>query len=318
VNAAVAPVAGVIVSNPTVLPPPGPQFGWVDRPCATEVRYQADWLLPNGGRFTGTILVANSMVVSDLGAPRMQTDGSDVVTTFSANLDATVTTLEGQVLAHPMVVELPGEMTVRLVGKVGKTTGTFLVTVEALTFSNESFLVKLDPGRRSTGAITVTALGGGSYAVECGVDVYSMFSLSIGDPPQWFPLCPDGNAPTHYELLAASCPPQNALSAAFAVAPAAPANSKAVTFTDLSTGGATSWTWSFGDGTGSSERNPSHVFAAPGIYPVRLLVQNAGAASSRSCCVRVGPLWGHGGPHPRRALHGTPAALPAPRPVPGR
>jgi PKD repeat protein len=133
-----------------------------------------------------------------------------------------------------------------------------------------------------------------------------MFSLTAGDPPQSFPYCPDSNAPTHYELLAASCPGAGALLAAFSATPARPANARPVAFTDQSTGGATAWAWTFGDGTGSSERNPSHTYASPGVYPVRLLVTGAGAASSASSSLRIGPLWGHGGPGPRRALHGVP------------
>ncbi len=307
---------GVVVSNPNVLPPPGDQFGWVDHPCTDQVRFEANWLLPTGETFIGTAVLANSMMVSEFGTPVMRTEGSDVITTFDATLDATVTTLFGEVQSHPLHVLLPGEMSVRLVGKAGKVTGAFLVVVEDMTFSSNAFLVRLDPTRTSRGVIAVTALAGGQYAIECGVDVYSMFSANPGaDPPQWLPLCPDSYAPTHYELLAAACPTAGTLFAEFSYSPATPANSKEVAFTDESTGGATSWTWTFGDGTGSSERNPSHVYAAPGFYPVRLVVTNGAAASSKSSAIRIGPLWGHGGPRPRRALHGVPLTG-TPHPVP--
>jgi len=51
----------------------------------------------------------------------------------------------------------------------------------------------------------------------------------------------------------------------------------AVSFTDLSTSydGITSWTWSFGDGETSSEQNPTHMYAANGIYTVFLTVIEA-------------------------------------------
>jgi PKD repeat protein len=58
--------------------------------------------------------------------------------------------------------------------------------------------------------------------------------------------------------------------AAFQYAPVPPAPGQSVLFTDLSTGPATSWTWDFGDGYSSTERNPRHVFSQPGTYPVRL------------------------------------------------
>jgi PKD repeat protein/murein DD-endopeptidase MepM/ murein hydrolase activator NlpD len=45
-----------------------------------------------------------------------------------------------------------------------------------------------------------------------------------------------------------------------------------VAFTDASTGAVTSWQWHFGDGATSTERNPVHVYANPGVYTVSLMV----------------------------------------------
>lgn len=53
------------------------------------------------------------------------------------------------------------------------------------------------------------------------------------------------------------------------------------TFTDQSDdpdGDLVGWEWSFGDGTSSSERNPSHTYAAAGQYEVRLVVTDDGGA----------------------------------------
>jgi PKD repeat protein len=47
-----------------------------------------------------------------------------------------------------------------------------------------------------------------------------------------------------------------------------------VQFRDLSAGNPTSWNWEFGDGTGSSEQNPSHTYPYEGAYDVRLTVSN--------------------------------------------
>lgn len=41
-------------------------------------------------------------------------------------------------------------------------------------------------------------------------------------------------------------------------------------FTDTSTGGATSWTWAFGDGTSSTAQSPSHTYPMAGTYAVKL------------------------------------------------
>ncbi|MFH2053398.1 MAG: PKD domain-containing protein, partial [bacterium] len=43
-----------------------------------------------------------------------------------------------------------------------------------------------------------------------------------------------------------------------------------VTFTDLSSGGPTSWAWDFGDGATDTLQNPSHTFTAEGTYTVTL------------------------------------------------
>ncbi len=47
-----------------------------------------------------------------------------------------------------------------------------------------------------------------------------------------------------------------------------------VSFTDQSTG-ATSWSWTFGDGGTSTQQNPSHNYTSPGAYSVALTVTNS-------------------------------------------
>jgi PKD repeat protein len=51
---------------------------------------------------------------------------------------------------------------------------------------------------------------------------------------------------------------------------------QSVTFTDLSTGNPTSWSWDFNDdGTEDSNvQNPSHMYAAPGTYSIKLTASN--------------------------------------------
>lgn len=49
-----------------------------------------------------------------------------------------------------------------------------------------------------------------------------------------------------------------------------------VAFTDLSTGGATQWSWDFGNGLpNSTTQNPTTSYSAPGTYTVKLTVTNA-------------------------------------------
>lgn len=58
-------------------------------------------------------------------------------------------------------------------------------------------------------------------------------------------------------------------------------------FTDTSTGNPTGWTWNFGDGSSSTEQNPTHSYAQAGTYTVTLTARNAGGSSTKSQFVTV-------------------------------
>lgn len=55
-----------------------------------------------------------------------------------------------------------------------------------------------------------------------------------------------------------------------------PGSPVGVTFTDLSIADTTlvSWFWNFGDGSTSTQQNPSHSYTTPGVYSVSLVVTN--------------------------------------------
>jgi len=53
-----------------------------------------------------------------------------------------------------------------------------------------------------------------------------------------------------------------------------------VTFTDISTGSPTSWSWTFGDGSTSNVQNPVHKYTQTGKYTVKLTVSNAAGSNS--------------------------------------
>jgi agmatine deiminase len=66
-------------------------------------------------------------------------------------------------------------------------------------------------------------------------------------------------------------------------------------FSDLSTGGATVWEWSFGDSGSSTEQSPSHTYLLDGAYTVSLAARNAAGTDAlvRTEYIRVpepGPL----------------------------
>jgi PKD repeat protein len=58
-------------------------------------------------------------------------------------------------------------------------------------------------------------------------------------------------------------------------------------FTDISTGGSTSWLWDFGDGNTSTMQNPTHIYANNGTYTVCLTVSNACGADSSCTTVTI-------------------------------
>lgn len=75
--------------------------------------------------------------------------------------------------------------------------------------------------------------------------------------------------------------------ASFSFAPGIPAVGQPIAFQDTSTGGPTSWTWDFGDGTTSMDQNPSHAYATPGSYTISLIVANAQGTDSASGRLKV-------------------------------
>ena len=54
-------------------------------------------------------------------------------------------------------------------------------------------------------------------------------------------------------------------------------------FFDLSTGGAVSWAWNFGDGATSTLQNPVHLYSSPDSFTVCLTVTNAAGCTDEFC-----------------------------------
>jgi hypothetical protein len=291
--------ASVVVTDPNMLPPPGTSVGWVDHPCSHELLYHPHWIV-NGHDFNAVFAQAHDAILTDIGTPTLTTQGSDVLSTFSATLHVAATVVAGITVSTPLALALPGTITARFVGKAGKTTGTFLVKIESMNFSATLYEIPLasrqDPDRESAGSLTVTSIGGGSYRVWCSLDAYTQISAeNTGvNPPQWLPYTPDVNAPLHLELNAASCPPGNYPLAGFAMSPAPAKAGQTVTLTDASTGAPTLWAWDFGDGATSTQHNPTHAWAAAGTYAVRLTVTNAYGSDSYGTLLTV---TGPPGPH---------------------
>ena len=60
-----------------------------------------------------------------------------------------------------------------------------------------------------------------------------------------------------------------------------------VAFTDTSTGLPASWSWDFGDGSTTDERNPTHTYSAAGTYTANLTAINANGTNSNTVQIIV-------------------------------
>jgi PKD repeat protein len=60
-----------------------------------------------------------------------------------------------------------------------------------------------------------------------------------------------------------------------------------ITFTDFSSNIPTTWAWTFGDGTTSSQQNPLHTYTTTGTFTVQLTVTNSAGTNSTSQTITV-------------------------------
>jgi PKD repeat protein len=70
--------------------------------------------------------------------------------------------------------------------------------------------------------------------------------------------------------------------AAFSASPTSGKTPLNVAFTDKSTGSPTKWKWTFGDGTSSTTKNPTHKYSAAGKYTVTLTASNAAGSNTKT------------------------------------
>ena len=73
-------------------------------------------------------------------------------------------------------------------------------------------------------------------------------------------------------LSGSGCAEEEASVADFSATPTSGTAPLTVSFTDKSTGDIDTWQWDFGDGTTSTEQNPTHSYATAGDYAVKLTV----------------------------------------------
>jgi beta propeller repeat protein len=79
----------------------------------------------------------------------------------------------------------------------------------------------------------------------------------------------------------------NILNANFSAVPISGSIPLKVSFTDKSLGSISSWEWSFGDGTTSTEQNPTHMYSTDGNYTVNLTVRDGNGIDSKLATIEV-------------------------------
>jgi PKD repeat protein len=132
--------------------------------------------------------------------------------------------------------------------------------------TNELFFSS-DNARQHTGAsrvIPTTAVAGVRLRMRVAADAAVAPVPTACSTPQYSQTEDYG-----VTLQAATRPPVPA----FAATPGTACGTYA--FQDQSTGAATNWRWTFGDGTTSLQQNPTHTYTTPGTYAVRLRTCNA-------------------------------------------
>ena len=75
--------------------------------------------------------------------------------------------------------------------------------------------------------------------------------------------------------------------AAFTVNKPSDPKSLTMKFIDKSIGNPESWFWNFGDGSNSTDRNPTHTYSAAGTYTVNLTASNGNGTDSKLATINV-------------------------------
>ncbi len=99
--------------------------------------------------------------------------------------------------------------------------------------------------------------------------------------------------------------------AAFTGSPTSGTAPLLVNFTDQSTNNPSSWLWEFGDGTNSTQRNPSKTYQNAGSYNVKLTATNSFGSNTHTKNNYITVTSGGGGTWPPGTVHcsGTPTAI---------
>lgn len=209
-------------------------------------------------------------------------------------------------------------LTVQNVTASSTTTATDLVTVTDVPPPTAEFAIDTAAGvapltvafeDQSTGDITAHLWSFGDGATSTDEDPTHTYTLPGLYDVSLTLAGPGGvDVETKAGLVLVELPP--APVAAFTVDTVSGIDPLTVGFQDASIGVVTSWTWDFGDGAASSERDPSHVYTQPGLYTVALTVTGPGGSDQAVEIDRIEVLQVVRGLRDGSFEEGTPGALP--------
>ncbi len=138
---------------------------------------------------------------------------------------------------------------------------------------------------QSTGSITARAWQFGDGSTSSAVNPTHVYSAA-GTYDVMLTVSGDGSQSSAVNQVTVTALPV-ALVANFTFNPANPTTQQNVTFIDQSTGGVTSWSWDFGDGSTSQQRNAVKNYPVAGVYPVSLTVYRNSEVAAVSKLITV-------------------------------
>jgi PKD repeat protein len=133
--------------------------------------------------------------------------------------------------------------------------------------SSRNYPTRIDVGNTDTYTATTLAEGATSY---CAVTAY--------DPAK---------VESAYSNELSLYVPYAAPAVGFSATPTSGTAPLSVAFTNTTTGKVTSWAWQFGDGTTSTEQNPTHVYSAQGSYIPALTATGPGGTTTKAAATAI-------------------------------
>ena len=231
-------------------------------------------------KLQGDIVMSAGLSITYIPTPLEMDFATVPIAEFSATNTQTYTVAT---LKTPISINLDTPPNVVNLGNLAQITGRVEPAAEGITL----YLVI---GGIDT--LTAQTQSDGTFAFNWNPSSAGTFSLAARAPESKYVI----SATSSTIQIIVNSPPV----ASFTFSPSNPSTNQGVSFTDMSSdpdGQVVSWSWDFGDGGSSTERNPTHTFNIDGTYTVRLIVSdNYGATSTSTKTVTVSKPSIIGGP----------------------